>query len=76
MRAMLDTGQAPWSSANWRSAALVPNKAVGWLSGLRRHTRNVVYPYGYREFKSHPHRFARDKKCGSNLPYFLSEERA
>ena len=36
-------------------------KAVRWLSGRRRLTRNQVYLQGYREFKSHPHRF------GSNI---------
>ena len=33
-------------------------KAVRWLSGRRRRTRNAVYLKGYRGFKSHPHRFA------------------
>ena len=38
-------------------------KAVRWLSGRRRRTRNAVYLKGYRGFKSHPHRFACEGYC-------------
>ena len=43
-------------------AALVPNKAVGWQSGLMRRTRNAVGEKSPRRFKSSTHRLARDPR--------------